>query len=367
MTRIHVDASLLSAIVDSIKAPLLLFDRDMGVVLASRSFFETFRMAPEATIGRRLLELGPGEWMPLRDRLTAVFEGQPMDDVEIECAFEHLGPRIMRLSARVLPPHRLFGVLSVEDVTDRVLASRERERLLADLTRVNTALDAFASTAAHDLKAPLRRIRLQSERLLARMVSASDEDVVATLEKTVRATSGMQHLIDRLLTYARVASAITAVPSAVAVSDVLAQVLYELREELEASGAVVHRDDVLPVVSASFDDLHQLFANLIANALKFRLPDTAPALRISSASTDGGGMWDIVVEDGGIGFPPEDAERIFAPFSRLQGGTQYDGTGLGLAICRSIAERHGGRMRAESFGQSGAKFIVSLPAAAARA
>ena len=57
----------------------------------------------------------------------------------------------------------------------------------------------------------------------------------------------------------------------------------------------------------------------------------------------------------------EDAERIFLPFQRLVGRSQYEGSGIGLAICRRIVERHGGEIIAESKPEKGAKFIVTLP------
>jgi signal transduction histidine kinase len=69
----------------------------------------------------------------------------------------------------------------------------------------------------------------------------------------------------------------------------------------------------------------------------------------------------IFVEDNGIGFDQQDAERIFQPFLRLVGRSQYDGSGIGLAICRRIAERHSGKINAVSQPGRGSTFIVTLP------
>ncbi len=71
----------------------------------------------------------------------------------------------------------------------------------------------------------------------------------------------------------------------------------------------------------------------------------------------------IFVEDRGIGFSPEDAERIFQPFQRLVGLSEYEGSGIGLSICRRIVERHAGNITAVSVPGQGTTFVVTLPAA----
>ncbi len=67
------------------------------------------------------------------------------------------------------------------------------------------------------------------------------------------------------------------------------------------------------------------------------------------------------MEDNGIGFDEKYLDRIFQPFQRLHGRSQYEGTGMGLAICRKIVERHGGTITAKSTPGKGATFIITLP------
>jgi signal transduction histidine kinase len=73
------------------------------------------------------------------------------------------------------------------------------------------------------------------------------------------------------------------------------------------------------------------------------------------------GGWRIVVADNGIGFDNTHADRIFAPFQRLHGRSEYEGTGMGLAIVRKIVERHGGTITAAGVPGAGATFTVELP------
>jgi signal transduction histidine kinase len=115
----------------------------------------------------------------------------------------------------------------------------------------------------------------------------------------------------------------------------------------------------LPVVPADESQLFQLFQNLIGNAIKFRLPERPPVIRISATRTDQG--WHFQVADNGIGIPKDKQDRLFSLFVRLHTAEEYPGTGLGLAICKRIVERHGGRIWLESEPGQGTVFHFILP------
>ena len=100
--------------------------------------------------------------------------------------------------------------------------------------------------------------------------------------------------------------------------------------------------------------------NLISNGLKYHKPDVEPVVRVSGSELPD--SIEIRVEDNGIGFEQENAERIFQPFNRLVSRAEYEGSGIGLAICRRIIERHRGQIRALSTPGKGTTFIVTLPA-----
>ena len=73
------------------------------------------------------------------------------------------------------------------------------------------------------------------------------------------------------------------------------------------------------------------------------------------------GYFEIRVEDNGIGFDEQYLSRIFKPFERLHGQSEYEGSGMGLAICRKIVLRHGGEISARSTKGNGATFLITLP------
>jgi signal transduction histidine kinase len=93
--------------------------------------------------------------------------------------------------------------------------------------------------------------------------------------------------------------------------------------------------------------------------LKYHQPGLPPQVTVTGR--DKGNNLEIAVQDNGIGFDPEQAVRLFTPFTRLHSKAEYEGVGMGLAICRKIVERHGGTIQAESSPGQGSTFRVHLP------
>ena len=114
----------------------------------------------------------------------------------------------------------------------------------------------------------------------------------------------------------------------------------------------------LPLVWGNETMLTQLFVNLIGNALKFSRRNTSGRVEVFAQKQ--GDEVAVCVHDNGVGFDDDQAERMFDPFHRSHGAA-YPGHGLGLAVVRTIAERHGGRVWAESQPGRGARFSVALP------
>jgi signal transduction histidine kinase len=237
------------------------------------------------------------------------------------------------------------------------LANRALEDQATELVRSNAELDQFAAVASHDLQEPLRKLETFAERLdstEADRLSDKGRDYVTRMGS---AAARMRSLIEDLLRFSRVSS--HEHPFAdVDLSKVVREVVADMQVVIDEAEATVTIGD-LPTVSADPLQMHQLFQNLLSNALKFRRPGVSPEVTIAGrASTP---FAEIDVIDNGIGFEPAYNTRIFNVFERLHGSAAYPGTGIGLALCHKVVERHGGTIVAEGTPGKGAKFTVTLP------
>lgn len=238
------------------------------------------------------------------------------------------------------------------------LSERAMKSYASRLERSNNELEQFATIASHDLQAPLRKVILFSDYLktsLGENLSQESQDYMVRIQK---ATRKMQQLITDLLVLSRVSrKAKPFVP--VDLKEIVEDVLSDLEEGIREAKAQVHVSE-LPVIDADGPQLHQVFQNLMGNALKFQTGKTSPDITIS-AQMVGDNLCEIQVKDNGIGFDEKYLDRIFTVFERLHSDNEYEGTGMGLAIVHKIVERHGGSVTAKSQPGQGSTFIVTLP------
>ncbi len=234
----------------------------------------------------------------------------------------------------------------------------ERTKIEEELKRSNQDLQDFASIASHDLQEPLRKVIMFGDRLNAQFSAKMNEKALGYLERMSNAAARMQILIDELLLYSRVSS--KAKPfTATNLEKIVHEVLSDLESRLNRSSAKIVIEN-LPTVEADGIQMRQLFQNLISNALKFHKKDIPPEVLIQG-HVNGSGSCEIIVRDNGIGFDEQYAQRIFKPFERLHGRSEYEGTGMGLAICRKIVKRHGGSIGVKSRPNEGCEFSITLP------
>ncbi len=244
------------------------------------------------------------------------------------------------------------------DITDRKLADEEVKRSNEQLTRVNRELEEFAYVASHDLQEPLRIVNIYTQLILKDM--GADKATLAQFAAFVQqGVSRMDALIHDLLTFSRAVHSDELPVGTADLSASLREAISVLKNRIEESGSAIAADS-MPTVRGDASQLAHVFQNLISNALKYRKQE-APAQIHISAEQDGA-KWIVSVQDNGIGFEPQYAERIFGLFKRLH-KEEYPGTGLGLAICKRIVERYGGRIWADAKPGVGATFYFSLPAA----
>ena len=258
----------------------------------------------------------------------------------------------------------LVGIAA--NITGRKADEEQLRRFAAQLEQSNAELKNFASVASHDLQEPLRKIQAFGGRLRAKYAEQLGPKGLDYLERMEGAANRMQVLIQDLLKLSRVTSRALPFEDCDLRAIALA-VLGDLEVAIEQKNARVGLGD-LPVIEGDRVQMHQLFLNLISNALKFQRPGETPVVTVSArvftpadALITGAAVCEITVEDNGIGFEACFVEQIFVVFQRLHTRTEYEGTGIGLAVCRKITDRHGGTIVAHSDPPGGAKFTITLP------
>ena len=247
-------------------------------------------------------------------------------------------------------------LVMAREVTGQIQARAELEALnqslearvaarTAELEHSNLELDAFARSAAHDLRTPLNAV-LGFAQILAQRFQADEQPDNAKLVGYIEdSAQSMLRLIEGLLLMSKVAHKSLAVEridlSALArqcLKDVqFAQPRHRVTVDIE-EGLFVDGDPTL---------LYSLLSNLLSNAWKFTRGGVDPRLAFGAkVEADGGVAY--FVRDNGVGFPMESASRLFRPFHRLHNEREFEGSGVGLVTCQRIVRRHGGRIWAES-------------------
>ncbi len=301
-------------------------------------------------------------------------------------------------------PLKLIGVHI--DVTERIEAEQEKDRvnhrlqdlnanleaivaqrtevlrqLNTELQRSNQELQDFAHIASHDLQEPLRKIQAFGN-LLEEEYGSALGDGKAYLNRIRDAAARMRALIEDLLALSRVTTKAQSFTQ-VDLATIVREVIDDLEPRLNAARGHIEVG-ALPTVGADPQQMYQVFQNLLVNAVKFSRPNVPPFVRVyaqlhvepeSFANTDsveGASskaslppvklQHQIFIEDNGIGFDEKYLDRIFTAFQRLHGKSEYEGTGIGLAIVRKIVERHSGKITARSTIGQGTTFIMTLPA-----
>ena len=171
----------------------------------------------------------------------------------------------------------------------------------------------------------------------------------------------MKKLIDDLLLYSHVSQRPLEM-EAINLNEKLKKVLEDLELDIEQNNAKV-RVEKLPVILGYRRQIQQLFHNLISNALKYRKQNVAPEINITASETNDNGdsYHHITVTDNGIGFDPQESEKIFQMFTRLHGKHEYSGSGVGLSIVKKVVENHQGFIRVQYAPGAGSTFSIYLP------
>ena len=307
--------TLAEAIVDTVREPLVVLDRDLRVIAASRSFYRTFAVERRNTQGRKLYLLGDGQWnIPaLRTVLEDIIpKHRTVEAYEVEHEFPTIGRRVMLLNARQVfdeDGEGLALLLAIEDVTERRDTEREKDELLRQKEvllqemqhRVANSLQIIASILL------LKARTVQSEETRLHLHDAHQRVMsVATVQQQLRA-SGLNEQIEIGLYLSKLC-------------DSLAASMIGERRPLSVrvkatSGTATSSEAV---------SLGLIVTELVINALKHAFPGGEAGEILVSYEARGSG-WRLSVSDNGSGPGEASAERPYA--------------GLGTSIVEALARQ----------------------------
>lgn len=341
---------------------------DARTILANEAAVKNIGLTKELYLSKTAKELDPGILhSPYGQSCIKTLEtGEPF----VTQYYLDITARWLELTVSKMDKDHLIHIFT--DVTPIKEAQLQLERTIEELKRSNANLEHFAYAASHDLKEPVRKINIFSNRLKTELDESLTEDQRRIFGRMNNATHRMGVLIDDLLDYSHASKGVINVET-IDLNKKVQLVLEDLDLQIQEKKAQITVDP-LPVIEGSRRQIQQLFQNLIGNALKYSKAGEIPVIHITSKTLkgrdavakltgeEGSQLYYLIeIKDNGIGFEQKYAEDIFNIFTRLHGAAEYSGSGIGLSIAKKVIENHKGYIWAESEPGEGTTFSFIIP------
>ncbi len=351
----------LQALVETAADAIVLTDRGGRMVLWNRGAETMFGYRAEEVLNRPLTLIMPERYREAHERAVQTASGGTSQF--FKKSVESVGLRkdgtefpLECSLSRWRSAGKTFFTGVIRDISERKQAEEQIRRHAADLEAANRELEAFTSSASHDLRNPLCAIDGFSQALEDHADNLDDEGMFY-LKQIRDEARRMNELLDALLSLSRVTRAELR-SERVDLSGIARDLATELSQRDPERRA---RFVIAETLTAEGDArlLSLALENLLANAWKFTR--TRRRCRIEFGRlrpTDGGPAF--YVRDNGVGFDMSHAVNLFNPFQRLHPQEEFEGTGIGLATVQRIIHRHGGRIWAEGAVGQGATFYFTL-------
>ncbi|HWQ64768.1 MAG TPA: PAS domain S-box protein [Methanospirillum sp.] len=357
--------STINAMVDGVHV----IDRSYTILLINNAFHVWIDLpTAESLINQNLFDVFPFLDEKIKAEYIEVFEtGRTLISEDIL----NQGNVIIHAETRKIPiwlDGRVEKIVTIiRDTTDKhraEIAQQNMNQMLEHEVRIRTQeletiiheLDSFTYTISHDLRAPLRAIDGFAHILTLKTDPDKQSDTAHYLGKIHENIRFMDLLIDDLLTFSQMSR------RQIELTSVNMQVIAEeVSSELMSSYSLVRFEvtiDELPPAHGDLLMLRQVLMRLLSNAMKFSQKQHKPKIRVGY--TISSGVSEYFVQDNGIGFDMQYANKIFDVFLRLHPAGEYEGTGVGLAIVKRVIIRHGGHIRVISEEGFGTTFFFTV-------
>jgi predicted ATPase/signal transduction histidine kinase len=276
------------------------------------------------------------------------------------------------LATHVFHPHHLTvleilcaqAAISLENARNYAEISRLNNELeqrviarTAQLEFANKELEAFSYSVSHDLRAPLRAIDGYTRILAETYQTTLDAEGKRLFKVIGERVQHMNHLIDALLALSRTGRVELRLVK-LDMRTLAERTFQDLTTPETRQSITFHLGQLLPT-RGDPALMHQVWSNLIGNAIKFSAKTANPAITIESTLQEREIVYSV--RDNGAGFDMKYANKLFGVFQRLHTEREFEGTGVGLAIVQRIIHRHEGRVWAESQVGQGTIIYFALP------
>jgi signal transduction histidine kinase/CheY-like chemotaxis protein/HPt (histidine-containing phosphotransfer) domain-containing protein len=351
-------------------------NHDLKILTANRSFYDTFKVTHEETVGNFIFDLGNRQWnIPgLRVLLEEILPNETIfNGYEVEHDFPDIGIKTILLNARQIFRKDIGShiiLLAMEDITERKLkeaelheTNRRLEAVTAQAEMANAAKSTFLANMSHEIRTPLSGMLGMTGLLRETPLTERQRDYA---DKIRTSGESLLAVLNDILDFSRMEAGkldIEIVPFSL--KEVIDNVvnIFESQAAKKKIKITTFIDQELPAnLLGDPQRMTQVIANLVGNAVKFTAAGYIQLGVKVMLRTETDVELEISVQDTGIGMTEEELSRLFMAFGQADASTtrRFGGTGLGLAISRQFVELMGGTIRAESTPGEGSLFTVVI-------
>jgi PAS domain S-box-containing protein len=348
---------------------------DYEFILVNNAFEKATGLKREDVQGQKITEVIPSIRNSKQD-LIGIYGEVALSgkDTTFELYFE---PFDKWYIVNAYSPRKDHFVAVFDDISNRKKSEQEREHFLSELKSKNRDLEQILYVTSHDLRSPLvnvegfsRELDISLKKLMntldkVEMPSDTEETVARIVKKEApesmafisKSIVKMDSMLKGLLKLSRLGRHELR-SQEIDMNKMFADVISNFEFKLKNEGINVNVSEVPPCRGDS-EQINQVFANLIDNAVKYLDPDQPGVITVSGNREGDSSVY--CLEDNGIGIDSDHQEKVFKLFHQLEPG-EGKGEGLGLTIAHRIADRHNGKIWVESEPGKGSRFYVQLPA-----
>lgn len=352
--RLKNEREKYSSIIANMNLGLIEVDNDDIIQMVNQSFCTMSGFDQEELIGKIAAKIVQVQEETIIDEKHAERIAGKSDSYEIEVRNKNGETRHWLISGapRYDNNKNVVGSIGIHlDITDQKQLELQKEKLLEELEKSNEGLQEYAHIVSHDLKSPLRSISALASWLTEDYNDKLDDNGKFNLQQIQEKIEGMDRLIDGILKYSSINDA------------TLDNTLVDLNEVVSTIREIIFVPDnvniiimnPLPSIKVDKTKIHQLFQNLISNAV-VNIERADGLVEISSKENTS--HWQFSVKDNGVGIPKEYHEKIFKVFQSI--GNDQRSTGIGLSIVKKIVDVYQGKIWLESMVGEGTTFHFTL-------